>query len=276
MNKMNKENSVRVVSTTTRFNERWFVLGDIRNSTRFFHALDKTTNNIIPGNNDLLFNITHELNSAIESIYRQIEKIRPETASLGNTMGDGFLVVGLAGHGSFYIQYEFTDALLMCYKVKSEADNMLGKISDMISKVIKDKGISLDFSLPDLKLKLCIHFGYVLTSVGFNRYIGDCINYCARVISSAFEDRPTDSLVLTDEYFKLLPKDIQEYAQCSKLSEQIELENYFLKCEENQATIWRIPFGDKNFWNMVRGYDKYYDPSKDIEKLKKDLYEKKD
>ncbi len=266
--------NIRMVTrmVTTRFNERWIVLGDIRNSARFFYLLDKHTNHKTEGN-ELLFKVTSMLNLAIECIYQIVEQAKPEKASLGNTMGDGFLVIGFAGHGSPHIAYEFADMLRMCKRVKREADRILaetkGKILEEIEEVMEPGDGVL---LPDLELKLCVHSGYVLTSVGFNRYIGDSINRCARVISSAFEEKQTNAIVLTDDYFQLLPRDLGEIASGQCLSEEIRLRNYFERGESDSVTIWRIPFDYETFWETVKDYLRYYDPTKDMGYLAKKLY----
>ncbi len=257
----------------TRFNERWIVLGDITNSTLFFHLLDKITNGKT-SDNHLLFDVTHTFNSAIESMYRDVEVAKPENASLGNTMGDGFLVVGFAGHGSSHIKYEFAPTLLMCLQVKRETDKRLAKVRKEICEKIRAI-LGVNACLPDLKLKLCVHFGYVLTSVGFNRYIGNCINYSARIVSSAFKEKSTNVLVLTDKYFQLLPEDLRKCVSDSKLPEEIELRKYFDKDESALVVIWRIPFDHKDFWRTVGQYRSYYDPTKDMEFLREKLYSRK-
>lgn len=97
--------------TISRFNERRLVLGDVTNSTRFMRLVDQYTNGTLGDENNLLYKLTHQYNQAIETIYQQVELEMPEQAVLANTMGDGFLAVGLPGHGNPHIQYEFPAVL---------------------------------------------------------------------------------------------------------------------------------------------------------------------
>ena len=264
--------------TISRFNERWLVLGDVTNSTRFMRLVDQYTNGKLDDNNELLFKLTHQYNQAIETIYQQVQYEMPEQAALANTMGDGFLAVGLPGHGNPHIQYEFPAVLRMCLVVKEAVDKEMSTTRSDTEKAIQSKISILPHFLAELKLKLCIHTGYIITSVGFNRYVGECINRAARIASNAFKKVSANELVLSDEYFQLLPNDLKS---CESVqSEQISLENYFEDQEADQVRVWRVPFEWNTFWQLaIAPEDSYYEyygrtHQDDIAYLQQKLYER--
>ena len=254
-----------------RHNERWIVLGDVTNSTEFLYALTHTLEG------QKLFEITSHYNALIESMYRTVEHYAPETSTLINTMGDGFLVAGMAGHGTSYIQYEFPGVLQMCYSIKEEVDKYLIQETKSIKTQIEEQTKN-QIKLPNLRLKLCVDYGHILTSIGFNRYIGDCINYSSRILSVAFPNEEENSFVLTRRYFGLLPNDIQDIARRDDFTATIEVTNYPRKGDKTTEKICKIPLNHSDFRNILERYLYQYlhdcNLTNGMGKLSKELYER--
>lgn len=251
--------------------ERWIILGDVTNSTYFLNLLDSK----LEGN--VKFATIGRYEDGIERMYLQIQKVIGSTAStaiLGNTMGDGFLVLGMHGHGVPHIQWEFPRVLLACNELKKTLDGILDETIKEIYNLTRN-----NIRLPSLKIRICVNQGLIATSLALNRFVGDCINYTARLLSCWNDIVEDDEKVflLTKGYFDLLPVDLKEKARQAKFEKIINVGNYPEKNQITREVIYKI-FIESNetqvieFWRLVKKYINKLDFVRDMGKLAADLY----
>ncbi|MGH9870602.1 MAG: hypothetical protein ACREAA_20890 [Candidatus Polarisedimenticolia bacterium] len=195
-------------------------MADISRSTEFMHSIKQHCFGIGDGNRTF-FKMTSVWNEAIETTFRAAELCIPERASLANTMGDGFMVLGSAEHGTEVIRQELPDLIMGSIFLKLVADEALGVAQHDISREISSV-VGAQLELPRPRLKIVVGCGHVIQSLSFNRYIGDCINRLARLMVAAFpSDDPVDAIVVEDELFQLLPGHVIEACHLRQLCQKV-------------------------------------------------------
>jgi len=251
--------------------ERWIIMGDVKNSTQFLNSLRVNLRG------DLLFKTVIRYNYGFEKMYLTVQKSIKSTAMLGNTMGDGFLILGMHGHGDPHIKWEFPNVLVSCRYLKNEIDKILDETKNEIIK-----SFNLDnLGLPALSIKLCVNRGLIATNLAFNRVVGDCINYTSRILScwDNFVEEDERIFLLTEDYFDLLPDDLKKVAEGTKLKQPATILDYPKHGEKDETNVYKIPVDEGstdpevlNFWGTFGVYLKKIDFTRDMGKLADDLY----
>jgi class 3 adenylate cyclase len=219
--------------------ERWILLADVTNSTHFFWEL-KEAGRQKP---NALFKSSSLYSGHMEAIFNMVANgwknwIEME---LGNTMGDGFILVGRHGHGMDHIRQDAPRVLELAREVKTECDSTLSRVKDSILEILEKQDVPRQ--LPDLKMKVTLHHGYLVTMMQSQRFFGDTVNYCARVASAAFKDWNA-GVVLTKEFVDVLPESIR--SEVSKLSVPIEIR--YPKKEIAKDKAYRIDLSNDELW----------------------------
>jgi len=138
-----------------RHNERWVGLADISRSTEFLYYITQSTHGQLGDENRAFFKMTSGWNGAIETIFRAAELCVPERASLANTMGDGFMLLGSAEHGTPVIKAELAGLIIGSIYLKLIADKALRVAQHELSKEISAiTGTRVELPLPRLKIVL--------------------------------------------------------------------------------------------------------------------------
>ncbi len=210
--------------------EVWVMLGDITNSTEFFYRLTEL-GEVNPAK---FHHASAFFVGQIGGLFSLVEQtiVPAPGAVLGNTMGDGFLVVGNYGHGSQHITNEAKLVMQMATKIKKGGDELLAKLKFDVETILK-------ISVPDLRLKIAVNQGFMVIDLKEKRYVGDTINYCSRVSSSAFKGS-TEGIVMTDRFFDVLPQDLK--VLMSPFKKDVKLDHYPSKHDEARPfSVYRFP-----------------------------------
>lgn len=246
------------VDRTYGQSERWVLLGDLTSSTEFSAKLAK-------------IGATHPaehlhwvtlFSGLVENLLRVIAKrvYNLPGASIGNTMGDGFLAFGVHGHGSPHITEDAIPLLSEMRGIKLDGDLAISHARAQIVADIR-KHINEEFALPELKLKLSVNQGLVITVFAREknppegelpkerRFVGDTINYCARVGSSAFSELDDRHLILTNRFFSVAPDNLQELVRPFRTP--ITIDSYPSKKQKETSEIYPVPVDDQQFWKSL-------------------------
>jgi class 3 adenylate cyclase len=188
--------------------ERWILLADVSNSTHFFWELMQAGRQ----KPDALFKGSSIYSANMESIFGQMANICSDrlVAHLGNTMGDGFILVGRHGHGADHIKKDAPRVLQLASRVKTESDRVLADTKQGIGQLLNE--MRTPRTLPDIKMKVTLHHGFVVTMMRSQRFFGDTVNYCARIASAAFEQWH-EGVVITKSFLEVLPEVIQRHVE---------------------------------------------------------------
>jgi class 3 adenylate cyclase len=226
--------------TELALSERWILLADLSNSTEFFWNLMEAGKQ----KPDALFKSSAEYSEQMESIFGNMANRCSNrlVAHLGNTMGDGFLLVGRQGHGADHITSDAPRVLELARIVKEYCDSNLSSAKDRIAAILSDYHVPRQ--LPHLKMKVTLHHGYLVTMTCRQRFFGDTVNYCARIASAAFEDW-LDGVVLTTHFFNILPQELQRDMGSVKLRIKIR----YPACTDTE--VYRLSIANESIWTKV-------------------------
>ena len=223
--------------------ERWILLADVTNSTHFFWELAQAG----AAKPDALFETSCIYSGNMESIFSMMANVPEDwlVAKLGNTMGDGFILVGRHGHGAAdHIREDAAKVLYLAKCVKEQCDSILDRIRQTVSETLSRHGT--DRELPELKMKVTLHHGYLVTMKRSERFFGDTVNYCARVASAAFAGW-SDGVVLTGKFLDVLQGPLRDRVR--GLEHSITLR--YPKKTETQDVAYRISIAEKQVWSEV-------------------------
>jgi class 3 adenylate cyclase len=165
-------------------------------------------------------------------------------AHLGNTMGDGFILVGRHGHGADHIRRDALRVLQLARTVKTKSEEILAAARQRITERLRDNGVPR--SLPDLKVKVTLHHGFVVTMMQSQRFFGDTVNYCARIASAAF-DKWHEGIVLTEGFLWILPDAIRQDVELLKVGVEIRYPSH----DRSPANAYRIALSNAALWTRV-------------------------
>ncbi|MBL7177693.1 MAG: hypothetical protein ISS66_17870 [Desulfobacteraceae bacterium] len=240
--------------------ERWVLLGDITSSTQFSAEMAAFG----AERQEQYLHWATLFGGLIENMLRVVAKrvSRLPGGIIGNTMGDGFLALGVHGHGKPHITRDAAVLLLKMHSIKMDGDLAISDIRDHILANIR-KHVGPASSLPELKLKLSLNQGLVITAFAKDekppegdlpterRFVGDTINYCARVGASAFGQWNDSNLVLTKRFFAATPNKLQ--AMLQPYRQQLTVRNYPAKDVHENSEVYVLPLGDQQLWGNVQG-----------------------
>lgn len=228
--------------------ERWIIVGDLTGSTEFQWRLWDIHKKSPQAFFDAAFDFARTVNTIIDDVKLDMGRRLPRVR-LGNTMGDGFMLVGPDGHGFTHIAKEAGGIIDAASAIKTQLDNNLTDLHKRTSDVLRMNGVEGP-ELPDLKLKLTIHCGFMVTDpseeprivrtsssikrfIATQRYIGDSINYCYRISSAAFGKDYHHGIVVTEIFGNLQPLP-SDYVR-----ESIKVTNYPRRGSAEDATVFR-------------------------------------
>ncbi|OGL42578.1 MAG: hypothetical protein A2161_05225 [Candidatus Schekmanbacteria bacterium RBG_13_48_7] len=179
--------------------ENWIILGDATDSTL---TLNKLSNTKGP-DGQLHFPLMNLYNSAFEEIWNEvlikIKYLGLKGARLANTMGDGFLVLGVPETGIMTSGYQMPLILEFAKKIKYTADEILSKLKQNVNNMAEDKiGNILLKENQNLKMRILISHGNVYESFLHNRYMGDSINYGSKILSYIYRDCIGEPVIFVD------------------------------------------------------------------------------
>ncbi|GAG32968.1 unnamed protein product, partial [marine sediment metagenome] len=175
------------------------MLADVTDSTHFFWELAQAGKS----NPKALFDTSCIYSKNMEDIFNMMKRPKDGIISyLGNTMGDGFILIGKHGHGANHIRRDAPRVLKLAKYVKQECDQRLSQAKQKISNVLERYGAPRE--LPEMETKISLHHGYIVTIMKSRRFFGDTVNYCARVASASFKNW-NDGIVLTKDFLNIIP-----------------------------------------------------------------------
>jgi len=218
------------------------LLADVTDSTRFFWELTEA-GKIKP---DALFETSCIYSGNMESIFNIMAKLPQHRliAKLGNTMGDGFILVGRHGHGATHIKEDAVQVLSLAKLVKEQCDPILARTLQDIDDTLKHH--KTPRILPELKMKITLHHGYLVTMMRSQRFFGDTVNYCERVASAAFKGW-NEGVVLTDKFVDVLPEPLQDRVR----AHQHEIEMCYPRNQKEKDSAYRISLSQSDIWSEV-------------------------
>jgi len=222
--------------------ERWILLADVTDSTQFFWEL--TQAGVVKPN--ALFEASGIYSGNMESIFNMMANL-PQgrlVVQLGNTMGDGFILVGRHGHGTIHIAQDAPKVLLLAKLVKEQCDRFLSKVRQSIIGVLEHH--QTPRTLPELRMKVTLHHGYLVTMMCSQRFFGDTVNYCSRVASAAFKGW-NEGIVLTGKFVDVLPQPLQPKVR----AHQCKIEMYYPKKQKQEDLAYRINLSQSDIWSEV-------------------------
>lgn len=224
--------------------EGWILLADVTNSTHFFWELAEAGRQ----KRDAFFKTSSMYSGNMEGIFNMMTNtIIPQhrlEARLGNTMGDSFIIVGRYGHGDAHIREDAAKILLLAKEVKNQCDGLLDHARKCVEEVLQHYGVHRE--LPELKIKVTLHHGYLVTISKNQRFFGDTVNYCARIASAAFSDW-NEGIVLTKKFLQVLPESV--HGSVKKLRHDVSIR--YPKKEEANHQVYRIGLSESAIWAEV-------------------------
>lgn len=220
--------------------KHWVLLADVTNSTSFFWALRQAATL----NRAALFEGGPLYAACMESIFGRMANVCSDrlVAHLGNTMGDGFILVGQHGNGSVHITKDAPRALQLARDVKTYCDAELSDVKVRIATLRREK--STPRELPDLRMKVTLHHGFIVTMLQGQRFVGDTVNYCARIAGAAF-DGWNEGVVLTKDFFDILPEELKQDVASLEWRGTI-------RYPEPDQTAYRLGTSKAAIWSRVK------------------------
>jgi len=222
--------------------ERWILLADVTNSTHFFWELTQA-GAVKP---KALFEASAIYSGNMESIFNMMANLPQDrlVAQLGNTMGDGFILVGRHGHGFAHIAQDAPKILLLAKRVKEQCDSFLSVARQSIISALERH--QTPRTLPELGMKITLHHGYLVTMMCSQRFFGDTVNYCSRVASAAFKGW-NESIVLTGKFVDVLPQMLQPKVR----AHQHKIEMCYPKKQKQEDLAYRISLSQSDIWSEI-------------------------
>lgn len=224
--------------------ERWLLWADVTNSTHFWWEI-KEAGSQEP---EAFDNASRAYSACMEKVFKCVPVVRSDwlDVTLGNTTGDGFILLGKHGHGGGHIREDAARILHYAPQVKTDSDSLLAGLRSGIAAVLKGKRV--ERRLPELRMKVVLNSGSFVTAMESGRFFGDTVNYCARVMASEVFDGWDNGIVLTKQFWEFLPDDLRnEVARF-----RVKIRTKYPKKELSDDCAYRIDFSVAAFWSKVK------------------------
>lgn len=184
---------IKFLDVSLLTSERWIILGDITNSTKTLNIISKYEKS-----KGMHFKLMQVYNETIENIWIYAQKgihwFGLSGARFANTMGDGFLVLGSYEKGTPLTKEQIPRILIYAKFVKEMSDFFLKELVKIFEKIAStpNKPFILRNEIKanqnPLIMRILIDHGNVYESYLFNRYTGDRINYCSKILNKAYKE----------------------------------------------------------------------------------------